>query len=322
MKFVMPIMKVKNKMIKFSIIIPVYNVSKYLNNCLDSLVNQTYQNYEVIIVCDKCNDNSEEIVDNYVTKYANFNKIYAENTGLSKARNIGVNKASGEYILFLDGDDFYQSNCLEILNNNLESNLDLLRFQVQDVIDDKIIQHNETSFNSMNGINAFDIIIKYHYVENAWCYCYNTKFFKDNNFKFMENCFAEDYGLIPLIIAKAKKVKSIEYIGYNYVQRVNSLMNNNDYSKRIKKIDDMLKQSDYLKSKLFKINNTDRILNFVNNSLIYYTTTLKYKDYKKYKKILKFNNCFNHLNEKGLKKRIRNFFIKRFTYLFYNYLVR
>ena len=63
----------------------------------------------------------------------------------------------------------------------------------------------------------------------------------------MENCIAEDYGLTPLVIAKAKSVKSISYIGYNYVQRDNSLMNNTDYTKKIKKMDDMLKQSDYEK---------------------------------------------------------------------------
>lgn len=322
MKFVMPIMKVKSKMIKFSIIIPVYNVSKYLNKCLDSVINQTYQNYEAIIVCDKCNDNSEEIVDEYIKKYPKLIKIYAENTGLSKARNIGVSKSTGEYILFLDGDDFYQSNCLEILNRNLESNIDLLRFQVQEVINDKIIEHNESGFNTIDGINSFNKIINYHYVENAWSYCYNAKFFKNNNFKFMDNCLAEDYGLVPLIIAKSLKVKSIDYIGYNYVQRDNSLMSNDNYNNKLKKIDDMLKQADYLKNELNKIKNTGKFISFINNSLIYYITTLKYKDYKKYKKILVNNKCFNHLNDKGLKKKIRNYLIKKHTYLFYNYIVR
>ena len=322
MKFVMPIMKVKNKMIKFSIIIPVYNVSKYLNKCLDSVVNQTYQNYEAIIVCDKCDDNSEEIVDEYVHKYPKLIKIYEERTGLSKARNIGVDKASGDYLLFLDGDDYFQNNLLEVLNNSIEKDLDLLRFQVKDIFDDKEIIHNEDGFDTTNGIDGFDKIVNYHYVENAWCYSYNVNFYKNNNFKFMENCLAEDYGLIPLIIAKAKSIKSLLFIGYNYVQRDNSLMNNNDYGKRIKKMEDLLKQADYLKGELFKINGTDKIINFVNNSLIYYITTLKFKDYKKYKKILKSNNCFKHLNDKGLKKKIRNILIKRFTYLFYNYLVR
>ena len=87
--------------IKFSIIVPVYNVEKYLNTCLESIVKQTYNNYEVIIVCDKCDDNSEMIVDYYIKKY-NWKKIYEKNTGLSKARNIGIEIAAGDYLIFLD----------------------------------------------------------------------------------------------------------------------------------------------------------------------------------------------------------------------------
>lgn len=322
MKFVMPIMKVKNRMIKFSIIIPVYNVSEYLNRCLDSIINQTYKNYEAIIVCDKCDDNSEEIVDEYVKKYSTFSKIYKEHTGLSDARNIGVNKSNGDYLLFLDGDDYYDNNLLEVLSNNIDDDLELLRFQVQEIFKDKNVIYNEIGFDKTNGINSFNTIVNYHYVENAWCYCYNAKFYKKNNFKFMKNCLAEDYGLIPFIIAKSKSVKSINFIGYNYVQRDNSLMNNTDYNKKTKKINDMIIQANNLKNKLKEIDNSDKIIAFLNNSLIYYITTLKYSDYRKYKKILLEDKCFNHLNEKGLKKKIRNILIKKYTYIFYNYLVR
>ena len=229
-------------MTKFSIIIPVYNVEKYLNKCLDSVVKQTYKNYEVIIVCDKCSDNSESIVDEYIKKYKNFTKIYAEHTGLSKARNIGVEASSGEYILFLDGDDYFELDLLKTLNEKLKDTPDLIRFQIQDVKGKEIIKYNELGFNTTDGISAFNKIFKYHYIENAWSYSYNANFYKKNKFKFMEGCIAEDYGLIPLIIAKAKKVKSISYIGYNYVQRENSLMSDTNYSKKVKKMEDMLIQ--------------------------------------------------------------------------------
>ena len=88
MKCATPIMKVNNKM-KFSIIVPIYNVEKYLKKCLDSILKQTYNNYEVILVCDKCDDKSLDIVDKYIKKNHNFIKIYKEKTGLAKARNIG-----------------------------------------------------------------------------------------------------------------------------------------------------------------------------------------------------------------------------------------
>ena len=309
-------------MIKFSIIIPVYNVEKYLNKCLDSIVKQTYKNYETIIVCDKCSDNSESIVDEYVKKYNNFTKIYEEHTGLSKARNIGVEASSGEYILFLDGDDYFKPNLLDVLSYYLDDTPDLIRFQIQDVKGKEIIKHNEEGFNTTDGVSAFNKIFKYHYIENAWSYCYNANFYKKNKFKFMEGCIAEDYGLIPLIIAKAKKVKSLSYIGYNYIQRENSLMSDTDYYKKVKKIEDMLMQSVFLKGKLKDIKGKELIISFINNSLIYYSTRLNYKDFKKYNKILKENKCFNHLKGGNLKAKIRNVLIKSNAYFFYHYVAR
>ena len=307
--------------IKFSIIVPVYNVEKYLNTCLESIVKQTYNNYEVIIVCDKCDDNSEMIVDYYVKKY-NWKKIYEEYTGLSKARNLGVDEAKGDYLMFLDGDDYLDDHLLETINNLLDDDTDILRFQVQDVNDKNIVQHKEDGFRIMKGTEAFNKIIRYHYIENAWAYTYKTSFWKKNNFKFMDGCLAEDYGLTPLVIAKADKIKSISYIGYNYVQRSNSLMTNDDYSKKIKKMDDMLKQSNYEINELKKIDNSEKIIGFLNNSLIYYSTTLKYKDYKKYNKILKNNKCFKHLKGKGIKSFLKYLLIKGNSYFFYKFIVR
>ena len=306
---------------KFSIIIPIYNVEKYLRKCLDSVASQTYNNFEVIIVIDKCDDNSEKIADKYIKKYG-WTKIYEERTGLAKARNIGIQKATGDYIVLLDSDDYLENDFLETINKSLNNKPDILRFQVRDIINDKKIDHHEIGFDSTNGTEAFDKIIRYHYIENAWAYVYKRDYFIKNKFKYMENCIAEDYGLTPLVIVKAKSVKSISYIGYNYVQRNNSLMNNNDYPKKIKKMDDMLKQSDYEKEQIKNIGNIESVLRFLDNSLIYYSTTLKYKDYKKYNKILKKKECFKHPIENGLKSKVKSLIIKANSYLFYNYLVR
>ena len=306
---------------KYSIIIPVYNVEKYLRKCLDSVVHQTYKEYEVIIVCDKCIDNSEKIVDEYVKEYK-WQKIYEENTGLAKARNIGIAKAKGDYLVFLDGDDYIKADFLKTINNSLDDEPDILRFQVQDRIDNQIIRHDEKGFKMMNGPEAFKKIIKYHYIENAWAYCYKKTFWQKHKFKYMDGCIAEDYGLTPIIIATSTKVKSISYIGYNYVKRNDSLMSSNDYEKKIKKMEDMLKQAEFEKNILKEIKDNEAFISFLNNSLIYYSTRLKYKDYKKYNKILKRNNCFSHLKEKGIKKAIKKFLIKTNSYVFYNYIVR
>ena len=274
----------KMRTYKFTIIIPIYNVENYLRKCLDSIVNQTYNNFEVITVIDKCDDGSEKIADEYINKY-NWIKIYEEHTGLSKARNLGIKKAKGDYLVFLDGDDYLEKDFLETISNSLNEKPDVLRFQIRDIMDKEKVDHKEKGFDVEKGTLAFDKIVRYHYVENAWAYVYKRTFWQKNNFKYMENCIAEDYGLTPLIIVKAQSVKSISYIGYNYVQRTNSLMTNKDYSKKIKKMEDMLKQSDYEKEQMAKIENIESALRFLDNSLIYYSTTLKYRDYKKYNKI-------------------------------------
>lgn len=306
---------------KFSIIVPIYNVGSYLKECLESLINQTYKNFEVITVIDKCDDESEKIADKYIKKYG-WTKIYEEHTGLAKARNIGIQKATGDYIVLLDSDDYLENDFLETINKALNDKPDILRFQVRDIINDQKIDQNEIGFDSTTGTEAFNKIIRYHYIENAWAYVYKRDYFIKSKFKYMENCIAEDYGLTPLVIVKAKRVKSISYIGYNYVQRNNSLMNNTDYTKKIKKMEDMLKQSDYEKEQIKNIENIESVLRFLDNSLIYYSTTLKYKDYKKYNKILKKKNCYKHPIESGLKSKVRNLIIKTNSYLFYNYLVR
>lgn len=304
---------------KFSVIVPIFNVEKYLEKCLDSVVNQTYKNYECILVVDKSSDKSEEIANKYVKKY-NWQKVYEENTGLAKARNLGVDKSNGDYIIFLDGDDYFEKDLLEKLNNQIK-NEDLIRYQARDIINNTFVDYPEKNYDTMPGNDAFEKIINFHYVENAWLYAYNSKFYKKNHFKFMENCIAEDYGLIPLIISKAKSVKIISYIGYNYVQRQNSLMNNNNYLKKIKKMDDMLKQYNFEIENISKDSNP-LFKTFLDNSLIYYSTTLKYKDFKKYKKILKEKDCFSHLKGKSFKHKIRNFIIKNNAYFYYNYIMR
>ena len=307
---------------KISIVVPVYNVEKYLKKCLDSIVKQTYENYEVIIVCDKCHDASEKIVDEYVKKHSKFKKIYAEKTGLATAKNIGVKASSGEYLLFLDGDDYLEKDLLQVIVDNTQDNPDLIRFQAQDIINNKTIKHEEKSFDTMDGKKAFQEILRYHYIENSWLYAYNLTYWKKNKFQFMNGCIAEDYGLTPLVIAKAKKVKGISFIGYNYVQRDNSLMNNDNYDNKLKKMDDMLKQADYLHQELKDIPDTDHIKRFINNSLLYYSTTLKKSDYKKIIKKKKKKGIYDYIPVDNVRHRFKKFIISRSPYFYYHHLAR
>ena len=106
---------------KFSIIIPVYNVEAYISKCLDSIKNQSYDNYEVIIVNDGTKDNSVNVIDKYLSdnRFKLYNK---ENGGLSSARNYGIKYVTGDYILFIDSDDYIERDLLNNFNNILKNN--------------------------------------------------------------------------------------------------------------------------------------------------------------------------------------------------------
>lgn len=114
---------------KVSVIVPIYNIEKYLEDCLNSLERQTLGNIEVILVCDGPTDSSERIAERYVEKNKHFSLISQSNKGIGGARNAGIKAASGEYFYFLDGDDYIEDNALEVLYERAhKANLDVLFF--------------------------------------------------------------------------------------------------------------------------------------------------------------------------------------------------
>ena len=120
---------------RFSIVIPVYNTEEYLDKCLSSVFGQSFSDFEVIVVNDGSTDSSEKIVSDYMKKYSNLKFFCKENGGLSSARNYGVSLCSGDYILFLDSDDYFETGLLEVLDREV-SDCDIVRFGVQDIYDD------------------------------------------------------------------------------------------------------------------------------------------------------------------------------------------
>lgn len=296
-------------MAKFSIIVPVYNTGDYLKKCIDSILNQTYEEYEIIIVNDGSTDNSKKIINEYKNKYPDKIKVInKKNGGLSSARNRGVKKAMGEYILFVDSDDYIEKGLLKTLNSKTKDSPDLIRFQIKEIRDDKVIMHRELPFETFKGDKAFKKIVKYHYVEPAWCYAYRTSFYKENRFTFAEGKYHEDFGLIPYVIMSAYKVKSIGYIGYNYVIRNGSIMTDVNYDKTKKKVDDILYHYQNIIN-IFdndtKVKNIDVYKSFLANSVIIKTLELNKHDYRLYKKQLKTLNVFDNLLEDTWQRKIK-----------------
>ena len=174
-------MPLENKPL-FSVIIPVYNVAEYLPQCIDSVLTQNLSDFELILVDDGSTDNSGKICDQYDEK-PNIKIIHQTNAGLSAARNAGVAKANGRYLVFLDSDDYLEPGALAAIKAGLEPNLDALRYQAQEVFDDgRIVRYEEVGFATIPGTEAFNKLARYHYTENAWLYAYRTAFFRENHF--------------------------------------------------------------------------------------------------------------------------------------------
>lgn len=135
-----------NKSIKFSIVLPIYNVERYLQRCLDSVLGQTYKNYEVIMVDDGSTDNCPAICDNYAARDTRIKVIHKQNAGLGMARNTGIENATGDYICFFDSDDFVATNLLELCAKELEKeSYDIIAFDHSDYKDGKVINSPERS---------------------------------------------------------------------------------------------------------------------------------------------------------------------------------
>lgn len=302
-------------MIKYSFIVPVYNTEKFLKKCLDSLVNQTYKDFEIIVVNDGSTDKSSNIISKYQKKYKNIIVIDKENEGLSMARNRGVQKSSGKYIIFVDSDDYVSNKLLEEVDKKIDDS-DILRFQIatEDEEYTKINEYHEEGFESMCGYDAFKYLSSYHFVEPAWCYVIRKNYYIENKFSFKKDVYHEDFGLIPHVVYKARKVKSIDFIGYYYIQRNGSIMNNNDYKKTVKKAFDMLEQ--YKTMRLFakninrKNNLDDYFLSYISNSVIVKARELKKDEKKVYINELKKLNVFDGVIVNTRIRRFKKYLMK------------
>lgn len=285
-------------MIKYSIIVPIYNTSNTLNKCLSSILNQSYDNFEIIAVNDGSTDNSFELLKSI--KDSRIKIVNQKNMGLSEARNNGVKKSKGDYLLFVDSDDYISKNLLKKLNDTIE-NEDIIRFQMKTINKESSIMYSEDSFKALNGKDAFKIIANYHFVEPVCCYAIKRDYYISNNFSFTKNTYHEDFGLMPLIIIKANSVTSINYIGYNYVSQEGSITKFTTYEKEVKKSKDVLLHYKNL------INKSDDIYykSFLSNTVLLKAKLLKGKDFDNYIKEIKSNKVLDNLLSNTLKRKIK-----------------
>ena len=223
-----------------SIIVPIYNVDKYLNKCLESLVNQTYKNIEIILVNDGSTDNSQKIIEQYVSKYPNLIKSYKkENGGLSDARNYGFKKAKGKYLAFIDSDDYVTENYVEKLYKSIKENSsDLAICNYYNVKENKYIVSK--NYITQSPCSIFDDKLQLFNACAVWNKMFSKNTLCKNNFLFDKGVIYEDLRFILKCYTKIKKISYVEDPLYYYIIRNGSIMN----SINIKKNEDILKGFD------------------------------------------------------------------------------
>ena len=314
-------------MIDLSIIIPIYNVEKYLKRCINSLLSQNLDNYEIILIDDESKDLSGEIADEYAKKYEFIKEIHQKNKGLAGARNTGLNIASGEYILFVDSDDWLIENTVEkLLFEAKLYDLDIGIADFRYVDENNFIKLNKGKpYECKSIINGEQYLTECLEMDSpmmVWKSIYKHKFIINNQLFFLEGFNHEDEYWMPLCYLKAKKVKNIDIVFYNYFIHTDCISKRpSDFEKNSF---DLIKICYLLKEKSFFINNRYLKQLFQNNIINLYLSAF-YKGKlinKKYRKYIN-SDFFNNLYKSQYNSiRIVFFNISHLLYYYVNYLYK
>ncbi len=214
-----------------SVIIPVYNVEEYLHKCVDSVINQTYKNIEILLIDDGSTDSSGRICDEYSAKDERIRVIHQQNGGLSVARNTGIDASNGDYIYFLDSDDYIAENALEILLTiAVTDNSEIVFYDAvsfADTNDFKIAQNyiRKNTYNKNSGYNIFSKMTENGEFHSAvYLMFFNKQFVIKNFLSFVPDILHEDMVFSFIALCKAKAVSQCKQALYYRRYRKNSIM--------------------------------------------------------------------------------------------------
>lgn len=212
----------------FSVIVPVYNVEKYLKECVDSILSQTFEDFELILVNDGSKDNSGVICDEYAEKDSRVKVIHKENGGQSTARNIGVEVAQGEYAIFIDSDDLFCDNhFFEDLKNKTTDNTDIVVFRYCKYYEDGRTDDCGINLSDIDSSNKADflreLVCRDAFFCSCWSKCTRMSILKDNNIEFDTSLSCEDMDWYYNVVSKAETFEVIDKPYVYYRQRENSV---------------------------------------------------------------------------------------------------
>lgn len=316
-----------------SIIVPCYNSEEHIKRCLNSLINQNLNanDYEIIVINDGSTDNSKKLVENIKANHKNIKLYHQENKGLGAVRNRGMEIAKGEYIYFIDSDDYLAHNTLGVVINCLKKfNLDLIGFKT--IITKKLdlfISEN-TNTQDINITNGIDFMLKNkNHRYEAWWYVIKNEYLQQTQFKFEEGKFLEDVIFTFKILINAKKMAFLPIDAHRYVENSNSIMNNESQPHLTKLINNyvsLIHRLFHLKKELQDMDDSEQLKVLEN---IKYTSSLNtcfvfFKILRSNISIKKINRILNDLKSIGaypferkfLNEGYDNYKIKISSYIF------
>lgn len=291
--------------IKLSIIIPVYNVERYIEKCIVSVENQNIEHldYEIILVNDGTKDNSVAIIEQMQAVYPNIKLINKQNGGLSSSRNAGLQKASGDYIWFIDSDDYIDTNVLSaILEKAYNENLDFLGFGHKEIFEKtgkQVIFNNHLCIRPINNIEY----LQQHDIHISSCYhIAKRSIFIENKLLFTEGIFHEDYEFMLRFYEYCERINFIDISPYNYILKeegsITSNKNYNHYFKRLNSWITIIQKLSYQYGHSTSTNEYSTLAQQWINVFKYHALSalimlpLRYSDKIKYYQTFKQQGCF------------------------------
>ena len=268
---------------KISVIVPVYNVGDYIVKCIKSILDQTFKSFEIIVVNDGSPDDSIDLIEKEFDD-SRIKLVYKKNGGLASARNTGVKYAKGEYLFFVDSDDFIKPNTLEVMYKAArDGNHDL-------VLCDYIKYYNDNNYEEIPLIKHFDSNNLKSIVTGmtgAVCRLIKKDLYLKYDIKFLENQIFEDNAIIPLLGAVAKNPCYIKEAFYYYLQRDKSILNKQKYDKNW---EDIFSSLNHLKNKFIEFNLYDEFyseLEYIYIEYLLHAANLRFLDFHEGNKNIK-----------------------------------
>ena len=291
-----------------SFIIPSFNSASTIKRAIESIVSQTANiKYEIIIVDDGSIDNTEEVLRNY-EKDERIKYYKKENSGVADTRNYGVKMATGEYIIFVDSDDYISHDLLKDIEPFILQNIDLIKWNPIFVDENKneLLKPQSVAFEGVTGEQGFNILFgRDNFIDCLWNYAIK----KELMIEFPSGTYHEDFATMPLIILKAKSFVSLDKREYFYVQSKNSIMRNDNDKKTRKKLEDKLMHFDNLIKTSNNMNiqkqTKENFAIYATNSLLVVLKDLNGENKEFYKKELKKRKIWRHIKIRNLKQLIK-----------------